>query len=208
MLKVLVPATSKQLTTLEMAYDFLGISSDAGADAQLNFLIDVASDIIAGYCGREFALQKYEEKLPGYGTNKLLLSVTPIKNIESVTVDGLPVDDYEVESDEAGILYRSKGWVWRPKLSWDIVYSVIPNSEELNVDVVYEAGFILPGQEGRDLPGDLEYACLLVIKALLETEERSPGITSERIGDWQASYSADIVPGSVISLLEPWKCAV
>jgi len=95
MLKVLVPATSKQLTTLEMAYDFLGISSDAGADAQLNFLIGVASDIIAGYCGREFALQKYEEKLPGYGTNKLLLSVTPIKNIESVTVDGLPVDDYE-----------------------------------------------------------------------------------------------------------------
>jgi len=67
MLKVLVPATSKQLTTLEMAYDFLGISRSIQTDAQLNFLIGVASDVIAGYCGREFALQKYEEKLPGYG---------------------------------------------------------------------------------------------------------------------------------------------
>lgn len=204
MLEVITPAASKQLTTLETVKSELGIS-DTGQDAFLSSLIDRASDAIVSFCGRPFAKESYRETLAGYGTNRLILSRTPVIAVSSITADSEDITDYLLEDPEAGILFRKRGWQWAPTLGWNISFHPIGNSENLNFTVEYTAGYVLPGDEGtRTLPHDIEQACIDMVKTLYSAGERDPAITGERIGDYQVSYAQGL-PVGVTQLLLPWR---
>jgi len=204
MLEVIAPAANKQLTTLETVKSELGIS-DTGQDAFLNSLIDRASDAIVSFCGRPFAKESYRETLAGYGTNRLILSRTPVIDVFSITADSEIITDYLLEDPEAGILFRKRGWQWAPTLGWNISFHPIGSSENLNFTVEYTAGYVLPGDEGtRTLPHDIEQACIDTVKALYSAGERDPAITGERIGDYQVSYVQGL-PVGVTQLLIPWR---
>lgn len=208
MLKVITPAANKQLTTVDVVKSELGIS-DTSQDTLLAKLIDQASDAIVSFCGRPFAREDYRETVPGYGTNRLLLSRTPIVQISSVVADSEIITDYLLENAEAGILYRKRGWQWAPTLGWHITWQPVGGSENLNFTVDYTAGYVLPGDEGdtRTLPHDIERACIDTVKAWFHARERDPAVTGEGVGDYQASYAQGL-PASVRQLLEPWRRVV
>jgi len=206
MLEILTPAANRQLTTLAAVKGELGIPmSDVSQDTLLTSFIDQASDAIVTFCGRPFAKEDYRETLPGYGTNRLMLSRTPIVTVSSVVADSEIITDYLLENPEAGILFRKRGWRWAPTLGWNITWHPVGSSEDLNFVVEYTAGYVLPGDQGtRTLPHDIERACIETVKAWYSAKERDPAITGERIGDYQVSYAQGL-PTSVVQLLTPWR---
>lgn len=209
MLEVITSAVNKRLTTLTTVKSELGIpESDTSQDALLTSLIDQASDAIVTFCGRPFAKESYRETLPGYGTNRLILSRTPVVEITSVMADGEVITDYLLEDAEAGILYRKRGWQWAPALNWGIIPHPVGGNENLNFTVEYIAGYVLPGDAGtRTLPHDIERACIDTVKAWYSAKERDPAITEERLGDYQVSYAQGL-PAPVAQLLTSWRRVV
>jgi hypothetical protein len=206
MLEVITPAANKKLTTVSAVKEELGIpDADMSQDALISLFIDRASDAIVTFCSRPFAKEGYRETVPGYGSNRLILSRTPIVEITSVIADSEIITDYLLEDPEAGILFRRRGWQWAPTMGWNITWHPVGNSEDLNFTVEYTAGYVLPGDQGtRTLPNDIEKACIETVKAWYLARERDPVITAERIGDYQASYAQGL-PAVATQLLAPWR---
>ncbi len=206
MLEVLIPGDTR-LTTLAAVKAELGIT-DTADDALLQTYIDQASAMIERFCGRWFGKATYRETLAGYGTSRLLLSCTPIVQVIMIECDGALVTDYLVEDADAGILYRDGGWAWSPKTGGYIERHPVAGAERLNYVITYEAGYILPENAGSNLPADIQRACIDLVKVRYAERSRDPSITSERLGDWQASYSTDSITPQVVQILAPWRRAI
>lgn len=204
MLEIITPPTSRSLATIEAVKKELNIT-DASQDAFLQTLIDQASDMIETFCNRTFARAGYRETLPGYGMTRLVLSQTPIVEVTSIMMNNDIITDFVVENAQAGILYRQRGWKWTPVLGWNINPFPIPNSEALLFTIDYTAGYALPEDVGRNLPHDIEKACIEIVKAWYESRDRNPAISSERIGDYQVSYAIQEIPTAVTQMLVPWR---
>ncbi len=208
MLEVLTPATNRKLAQVTTIKAELGIT-DTSQDVLLGLLIDQVSEVIVDYCGRPFAKEVYKETVAGYGSNRLLLSRTPIVSVTSVVADSEVIVDYSIENPETGILYRKTGWRWTPPIGWNITGYPMPDQEELLFAVTYTAGYVLPGDTGRTLPLAVERACGELVKAWFLGRDRDPALTAERIGDLQVSYDpAQAWPPIVKQLLAPYRRVV
>ncbi len=209
MLEVVTAATNTKLATLEAVKTELGIS-DASQDALLGLLIDQASAAIVDHCGRPFARETYKETVPGYGSNRLMLSRTPIISVASVVADSEVIVDYLIENPDAGILYRKVGWRWTPPLGWNITYYPVAGQEELLFAVTYTAGYVLPGDTGTPrLPQAVERACIETVKCWFLGRDRDPALASERFGDLQSNYiQIEGLPPIAERLLAPWRRVV
>lgn len=193
MLVVVTPASSKRLTTLEAVKTELQIPvSDTTKDALLLNYIDQASGRIARECDRTFGEATYEETLPGYGRPQILLSETPVTQVVSVLIQGQAVTDYRLDQS-AGMLYRQAGWPWTVSGRPGTIVSH-PGDDLPLITVTYKAGFILPGAQNPTLPGELERACITLVKLMYKAQTRDPAITQERIGDYQAVYANGGLP--------------
>ncbi|MEY9097091.1 hypothetical protein ABH899_005786, partial [Paenibacillus sp. RC84] len=92
---------------------------------------------------------------------------------------------FTIES-ENGMLFRRSGWPCGTR----------------TVEVEYLAGYILPsdepGAEKATLPENYELACILYAQMLM----RSPGVTSERVGDISVTYeSGEGMPQTIKDLI-------
>lgn len=203
MLEILIPATNRKLTTVTAVKIELEISGNQ-YDAFLSDLIDQASSIIEQYCDRTFAREKYKETLPGFGTKFLSLSKTPICHIESVKLGEELITDYKIYNANAGILYRERGWGWTVDFGWNITYFPIPGSEKFIYEVIYEAGYILPGEPQRNLPFAIERACIEIVKQYFIQRSKDPSIESESLGDYQVSHTLGLTP-LVKEILTGWR---
>ncbi len=217
-LKVVTPPASKLLTTLEMAKEELGVS-DSSKDNRINGLIMQASALIENYTHRVFSRARYSETFhgnrrqgfylsgnqPGFagwdGPNFYLatsqqlmqLSVLPVVEIVSANSAEIQFDTSQFHVDDSGRLIC----FWQPG----------------DLTIVYDAGYIMPGQEGRDLPADLERACLDAIVALwYRASKGDPTIRSESIaGIGNTSRfdpkgdKADMLPPSVTAILSEYQ---
>ncbi|MBO4221960.1 phage head-tail connector protein [Bradyrhizobium neotropicale] len=131
--KVLEPAVSYDLLTLDELKTILGISTtDTSEDALLEMWIDQYSDVIATMCNRVFAREKVQETwrgdLPPQDCARVFLTHYPVvdADIESVTCNGATITDYEIEN-RSGKLTLFGSW------SEPIV-------------VVYSGGYLLPDE--------------------------------------------------------------
>ena len=184
LLNVITPATTHDLTTLEIVKDELNVT-DASSDTRFARWISATSDYIEKFCNRVFATEQVSELWRAsdrgavYGTymrdhlsdqpDALSLRRFPIVEITSITEntggDPLTTDDYEMEV-ATGLLwkmvdgYRSH-W-WGP-----------------SVTVTYTGGYDLPDHP----PPALEQACLMLIKI------RNDGINRDRL------QRAQVIPG-------------
>lgn len=205
MLEVVTPATNFQLTTLGAVKGELEISVDT-YDAIFTSLIDRASKMIVGECGRPFAYQTYRETLPGYGDYRLMLSRTPIVGTPTILCDSEAITDFVVEERDAGFLWRKTGWKWTVAPGWHITWAPVAGSEDLKFIVSYNAGYVLPGDVGtRTLPEDIEQACIQAVKAWFLARKRDPRIESESIGDYQVKYTPGKLPLDCIQMVNPWR---
>ena len=149
--KVLTPADSYALLTLEEIKDILGLSEvDTAEDEQLQMWIDQYSDVIATMCNRVFAYEQVAETWRGdsmpFDCPRLFLTHYPVADDDIVTVEsprgGLIVPPtYEIENQSGKM--RLDGYWAEP------------------VTVTYSGGYKLPDEA----PPALKTACGLMIQA-------------------------------------------
>jgi hypothetical protein len=183
LLTVVTPASTYDLTTLEIAYEELGIADNTN-DSRMARWISATSDYIARYCNRVFGLETVTEKWrqadryivrDTLAAEPFRLKRFPVVSIESITLDdGTPLEQADYELDAA------KGILWRIQQGcrWDWWY-------EPTVTVTYTGGYDLPDKA----PPALEQACLMLLKI------RNDGITRDRL------QRSQFVPGV---LQEEW----
>lgn len=197
-LTVVDPAASRRLAALPTIKRELEITGGAD-DLFLQDLIAQASAAIEGWCNRVFAREGLAETFRlGRARPVLHLARWPVVAITSVVEDGTTLGSAEYESDPAsGELWRLDGDDGRT--GW---YGG-------KVVVAYQAGYALPGAIDRDLPDDLERACIETVKARWFARLRDPLAKSEQVQGvastnyWVPNDSSDDpgLPPAVIGLL-------
>jgi uncharacterized phiE125 gp8 family phage protein len=199
MLIVTTPAESYNLTTVEAVNAELSL--DAADNSAQTSLIEQASSAIADYCGRVFAVETVEQTTDiDRATGVLLLERYPVRSVASIVFDGetLTTDDYEIDRAR-GLLYRRHNG---KRAHWHCGRIVI----------TYTGGFILPGNEGRNLPHRVERAAIELVKSMWFARTRDPLIRQEEItGIEVMTYStiatSDALPSNVVGLLEGLRVA-
>lgn len=148
-LKVLTPATTHDLLTLEELKVMLGIAdTDTSQDAMLATYITQLSEVIARECNRVFAKEKMRETVRCLQPNRYFVSHWPLKeeDIESVeTPRGTTFDPdtYEVEEESGKIEFITSGQV-EP------------------IVVTYTGGYDLPDEA----PAALKSACEILVREM------------------------------------------
>lgn len=177
MFTVTAAATNRNLTNAAAVKADLNISGSS-EDTYLTRQIQIATAKICSYLetaaandgsvtlGRETVRETLRPGCPS--PFSLKLARWPVSAVSSVTVDGtaLTTDDYELDG-ASGILYRLSG---DSKTLWNATEIVI----------VYTAGWLLPDDGGtRNLPLDIEGACIDLVKAARFSRDRDPLLKSE-----------------------------
>jgi len=206
MLTTITPASDSDLTTLASVKAEFGIVTGAD-DALLLALIGQASAAIERNLNRgALGLATYQEtyRAPpaagGYGGRgrlRLMLSRTPVSTITSIVEDGVILtagDDYDFEPD-VGFVNRLAGGRAR---EWTAQ----------TIQVTYDAGYILPRFPARDLPADIERACISLVKLYYFARNRDPLVKSEDVqGAVNTAYfvGGDAIPPDIAGLLDRFR---
>ena len=130
----------------------------------------------------------------------IVLGRYPISSIASITEDGTTVDASEYEIRGAGIVARltddDSTKCWLP----------------VKIVVTYTAGWLLPDDDSRNLPQDIEDAAIALIKAARFNRTRDPLLRSENILESLYSYTLfspsdkdGVMPADVAALLAPYR---
>lgn len=201
-LAVTVPASRRGLTTVAAVKRELGITGSADHDL-LDDLVLQSSSAIEGWCGRVFGREAVSETFR-LTVERPVLSLARWPNVAlgAVVEDGVPLEPVAVEVDAAS------GELWRlddadRRIPWPVA----------KITVAYAAGYRLPGDPHRDLPEDLERACLEAVKARWFARVRDPLVKAEQV---QGVASADYwvpstatgdpgLPPAVIGLLQRYR---
>lgn len=159
--------TGPDLITLSDLKAELGIT-DTSEDEVLSARITRWSKMFAEYCGRSFAFAEGVETFT-FETGEfwevgrpLVLSLCPVVDVVSVTVNGAAVD-YELDAIN-GFLYLTNG-CWSG-----------------TVEVTYSGGYVLPSEA----PAGLVEAIIAQIRDT--RDERDPAVQSVSHGDTRVSY--------------------
>lgn len=199
MIEVITPATNLKLTTVAAVKADLGITG-SDQDAQLGTLIDQYSAAIVGWCDRPFALETVRETLfERCRSDGLMLSRWPIVSITSVAIDGTTLNPADYVADKVtGILYRrsatAHGAYW-------------PAGESV---VEFSAGYILPGDDDRTLPHDVERAAIMLVKGALAYSRADLAVRSIEVQDietvnfWNLNQGGDM-PLHIQGLLSGYR---
>jgi hypothetical protein len=191
MLSVTEANTDRDLTLLASVKAEMGIT-DRASDELIARYITQASDIVAKYCNRVFAIETVTDTFRvRSGAQGLTLSRYPVTEIVSI-VEGsttLTADLYEIDL-ECGILERLQSDCI---IRWPAGKTV----------VTYKSGFTLP----NGLPDGIERATVLLVKQYLNAGDRDPTVRSETVeGAGSTDYFSNAgldLPTEVEGLLKP-----
>ena len=177
------------LTTANALKEQIGIpAEETSQDSLFERLIRAATDAIETECRREFEKREYEDTFQ--------LPHDRIK--EGLILSGYPVDEIlEVQLNEEELL----DWEINKRLGF-ISSNKAKETGELKVK--YTAGYILPGETDRDLPYDIEDACILLAASNYNTGGAA-GIKDERVDQLRIQYSEQDMPKAVKRVIERHK---
>lgn len=184
---VTTAAEHTNLTTIPDVKAALGVSSSR-FDKTIERLIEAATNAIEEFVMHVYARQTYSETLAGSAHPVLLVTHVPIVGTPTVVCDSSPITDFIVQDAEAGSLYRELGWAVRAWVGWDTEPRERQGTSQLNYTITYEAGYIMPGEEDRDLPKQIEQACVETVVAWYRGQRRDPAVKSKKVGDLALTY--------------------
>lgn len=154
------------------------------AQARLGRLFAIALRIIEARTERALVRRRFavraERWAPG---GRLPLPIAPVHRIEALSVVAA---DGGVTAVELATL-RLDALAERPTISALTPHRLPPIPRQAHAEAVIEAGY---GPDWRDVPPELQQACVLLAAALYEQP-------------W--SESAGALPRSVLQLIEPWR---
>lgn len=192
------------LTTVAQVKDYLvGIAESIpeGHDDLVDFIVKAVGDSVERFCRRRFTKQTYTaEKYTGGKLQKVIyFNHWPVTVVTTVTIkendvtttitEGTNDTQYQkvrnVDQDVVA-LYREDGW----------------ESDALGVSLTYDAGYVLPGVTGRDLPFDLERAAVELVAGAYQSRGRS-GVSRESFEG--LSLDLDRWPQHVVMTLRKYQ---
>lgn len=181
--------------------DHLGGGVGSG-DARLPLCIASASEAIRGYINQDqihYQAGIVELVASSLNSPRICLDVTPVVSVASVVLpDGTTITDWELESKKLGFLRRLVGWPYTGQVLPGILQvDPLAGSAKPGITVTYTAGWVTPAQAQssgwdsalpRNLPADLEMACILTATALFRGMGRDATVSSESMGDYSVAY--------------------
>jgi len=195
------------LTMISTVETELSLTADA-QDAELTRYIDTASDQIERYVNRKLYYgSAIIEKVAGSGDAFLWISRTPLSSITSVVWLGdsstITSSTYEIYESDQGNIYRSAGWN----------NTKISATDYTRYQVTYIGGWITPQQDAddgaltRDLPWDLETACVSLVVGLWRQRGADRTIRSESVLNTSVHYERHDggIDPSVRAVLDSYK---
>jgi hypothetical protein len=207
MLEVLEAAPSTDLTTIPQLVAEIGTLTPEQQD-WITLGIRSASSLIEQEANQFFAQQRYRETLAGSGSTELMLARTPILGTPTiVSTDNNVIVDFVVEDREAGILYRRQGWTKDVSYFPSITDDFLPDVTHPRFVIEYDAGYWLPSfntqleDDQIRLPGNVEQACILTMKAWWHKKNRDASVSWKQVGDLALGYRGDAAPKGDVQML-------
>lgn len=185
------------LTTLAAVKTELSIPTLTTTDDDyLTSVICRVSDYIASRCNRVFTYSAaWAESVPAYASTKLVVTHTPVVSITSITYNSGAVDSstYSLSDVNKGWIYRNTGWSWTASFYGNVGQDVYAGSEGNLFVVTYSGGYVTPQQAAdavgtRNLPYDLEDACILGVVSRYRTRGQDRRVTQESLMSASVSY--------------------
>jgi len=180
------------LTTVNTLKEQIGIPAEENSqDSLFERLIRAATDAIETECRREFEKREYEDtfQLPHDRIKEgLILSGYPVDEILEVKLNEEELLDWEINK-RSGFISSKKA------------------KETGELKVKYTAGYILPdpdNNENRDLPYDIEDACIMLALFSYNTSASS-GIRTEQADQLRLQFTEEDIPNSVKRVIERHK---
>lgn len=216
-------ATEYDLTTLERAA--ARVKAPPG-DAELPALLTAASVALADWLGYEAHLREgVQETVPSEGGWRLLLRAGAVRQVTSITVDGVevPTDEYFLESSKFGrIQRRSCRWPFTGEWTEGVAPMPLHSRDTGSILVTFDAGWRTPGHVAlalaadpastltSDLPAPLEEACLITLTTLRAGAGRDANVVSRSVGSGSVTWAADrsAVPPLAHQLARPYYKAL
>lgn len=223
MLTVTAAPASTALCTLAQVKAQLNLT-DSSADSLLTALIAEATDAVTDFCNRRitgfsggalvgglgWGQASYTETVPGYNSNWLQVSNTPLVSVSSISYQGGVIDPttYTIEEPQAGQIFSATPWFWTAELAIDVGWSVLARSELRQYTVTYVAGYNLPGDpvQTLPLPGSVVQATIQTVAAWYIARYRDPQLAGTTVGDMTQRYAAEDgpLPPRARQLLAPY----
>lgn len=196
--------TSYALTTYETVRDELGLSG-AEHQTRIERLINSVSRQMATVASREFHRQAGLVERYGVSNQMRLfthqapiVSITSITEVDSdgVVANTINASTYEVEDARAGSLYRVGGWGDTAPYVGAVSDARLYGQERRSIEITYTCGWITPFQAStaggavgtRDLPEEIEEACIWSVVSLYSRGGRDLNITSRTNQEQSISF--------------------
>lgn len=202
------------LTDLASVKTELGITSST-YDAELEDLIRAASKAIETFCRRPLARATVtDERHRAIGGVELYLKRRPVVSVTSITLDGTTVeaDNFALADADSGLVYFYTPLVVQAPRRRGVVQDYALRYAEPDYKATYVGGWVTRQQATdavgtRDLPYDIERACIRLVSYFWGTKGAVGEIAAEKIGDASVSYanSSSSLPTHVTTLLTRYR---
>lgn len=202
------PTATAATTAARLLVRFSGLASVG--EPLLVILIDEATAAAERLTGRPLARATYRELLSGNGTEILRLGRAPLESVTSVAVAGSALDSTaygRVDTLQPNLRRLSgtsgfyEAWPLCRRASGFVESQAVAGLDaQLNIEVVYTAGYWLPSMSGSApagahvLPIGLESAVQRLLVDLLDEEQRGSGVASIKKGDREIRYVEGVGP--------------
>lgn len=165
----------------ELDYNNLASSEQA----EIQALIEAASQLIEAYCGRVFAAADYTEKQDGAGREFIIIDNPPIISLSSVGFIS-PSDGTTETVDDAYFDYKSEiGEIqWKPSASSGSQYEGCFFEGFRNIVVSYRGGY-------ETIPYPIQRATADLVKVMFDPSLNSQAIEKEKLGEYFYQLNAD-----------------
>ena len=203
MISVCTSSTDSQLASLG---DLMTMLAATASSSGMDLALTQASDWADTYVRYPLRRQVYEETVASFGTQRLMLSRTPILSVQrffdsTSTGDATEFQssEFRVSDPEAGFIDRNQGYRWTAQERWNLGSYVVPGSELHPWLLVYAAGDQVGAPSSADdkwattttkntLPPIIERAVLL---RAAEMYQGSAGVSSMKVGPVSVSYKSE-----------------
>ncbi len=215
-------------TTVAIVQEELGIGDIDGQ--YIDRLIQEASSELDQRCSRVFFRSTaFVEKVPGYGTALLrvsgrlpllsIISIVRLSDSAGGTPETIDASLYAIDDPDIGTIRHDTGWDWTARVAGDITRDSLAGTEERLYEVTYDGGYVTRSQdeEGdfpndeRNLPFDVERACIDLVVSRYRQRGRDKSVVSERVMSAATTYTKASgrvvgldVPPSVEALVRRW----
>lgn len=224
---MITTCTTSTEETLAQIGDLMSLlGTTASSSGHWKALVDAsvwAERYVTGDPRGSLRRQVYQETVAGYGSQRLVLSRTPVNAISRLfnTTDTGDATEYcstswRIENPDAGFLELTgdAGFAWTNILDWNLIAAPRPAAVHRPWLVVYEAGYQLgetssTGTDwvttttGRTLPEDIERAVLMKAAAFYQGGGGGD-IESMKVGPLGVNYRSDGLD-PVCELLAPYR---